>query len=283
MHEVALVITREDARVGRKQQLEQSAVAQRAEQLGLPLLKANQIGPSEVSVISKTAAELGVVVAYGALLPEAALHEIDWWNVHFSMLPNWRGAAPAQHAIIHGNGGGISIFVLQRELDSGPVLSSLALPSLPHETAGEYLGRLTEASIPLLLETLRVRPVPSDQSGEVSYAPKLSVRAAKLDLVQSASTLERTILGMNPEPGAWCLANGTRLKLLRAKTHYESNSKGVLADVAEIGTLVLRDKQLLVRCGGGTWLELQEVQPAGRNPMAALDWYRGARSLDFLE
>ena len=283
VHQVVLVITRKDSMIGRKRELSPSPVARAAIALGLPIIKANRIGESEEQIIAKVDADLGVVVAFGAMISDAALRAKDWWNVHFSLLPSWRGATPAQHTILHGYGGGVSIFRLESKLDSGPIVGSRPVPNLPEETAGEYLSRLTAASVPLLLDCLERRPVPEDQHGEVSFAPKFQLTDAKLEFSMTAPALERTVLAMNPEPGAWCTADGARLKVLRAKAIDVADWPAIREHALAVGRLLVHNGQVLVGCGGGTVLELKSVQPAGKREMSASDWQRGSRNVLVLE
>lgn len=278
LHDVGMVITRTDARVGRRQELVQSPVAQLANSLGLPVLKANRIGSDELKSIAAVSAQLGIVVAYGAILPEAALRLHDWWNVHYSLLPSWRGATPAQHAILSGTGGGVSVFQIVRELDAGPVLRQIQLASEKQETAGEYLARLTRAAIPLVLDAISSPGTAVPQSGPVSYAPKLSISEARLNLAYPAATLERQVLALNPEPMAWCLTSkGERLRVLRAIALGDTDWSALQQEPPAIGELFARGQDLLLHCGEGTLLKLVEIQPAGRKAMPAGDWHRGAR------
>jgi methionyl-tRNA formyltransferase len=283
VHQVVLVITRKDSMIGRKRELSPSPVARAAISLGLPMIKANRIGESEEQAIAKVDADLGIVVAYGTMISDVALHAKDWWNVHFSLLPSWRGATPAQHAILHGYGGGVSIFRLESKLDSGPVVGSIPLPNRPEETAGEYLSRLTAASVPLLLDCLERRPVPADQQGAVSFAPKVQMADARLEFSMTAPALERKVLAMNPEPGAWCTAGGARLKVLRATAIDVADWPSMQEHPLAVGRLHVHNGQVLVGCGGGTLLELKSVQPAGKREMSASDWQHGSRNVSVLE
>ena len=283
-HEIALVITRKDAAAGRKARMTESAVAVTARELGLPVLKANLLEAGELAQITQVQADLGIVVAYGTILPSEALRHLDWWNVHYSLLPSWRGATPAQHAILSGLGGGITIFQLEAGLDSGPIVAQLAMPSLAGENATQYLSRLTESAIPLLLDALRDPPTPYPQSGAVTLAPKISHESARLIFSSmTADAMERKILALNPEPGAWCLANGERLKVLQARALGDTNWAALEDRSRFEGELSADDGRILVFCKGGTLLELLEVQPSGRRRMSAADWFRGTRNLGQLD
>lgn len=272
-HEIALVITREDAPVGRKRIVTPSPVAQLANELGLPVLKTSRVG-SELDQIVKADADLAVVVAYGALIPRAALEILSWWNLHFSLLPSWRGATPLQHSMIHAHGAGISVFELEEGLDTGPVIAQLPMEFAASETAGEALVRFTNAGIALVLGALRDKPTPSPQRGEVSLAPKISRDQARIDFGGSAEVVAGTINALNPEPTAWALHADQPIKLLRAKSLGGVDWSG-FDQSREPGELWLSENRVLLECGGGTRLELFELQPAGKKPMSAIDFIRG--------
>ena len=273
-HEVVLVLTRPDSPVGRKQVVTPSPVAQVASELGIPLLKANKLGAAEVEKLSKTSAELGIVVAYGALVPQSALDLFPWWNLHFSLLPQWRGATPLQHSMMADSGIGISIFELEVGLDTGPLVVSHEAGVGTTETAGEALERFTKLGTELMLDALTARPSPTKQSGEVSFAPKISRAMARLDFTSAADLLARKINALNPEPAAWAELDGNPVKLLRAKPLGSVNWNAV-AKALEPGEVFSDGNRVLVGAGNGTQFELLELQPAGKKPMAAGDWYRG--------
>ena len=272
-HEIVLAITREDAPVGRKRVITPSAVAQSAERLGIKTLKTSRV-TDHLEEIAGANAELAVVVAYGALVPQSALEIMPWWNLHYSLLPAWRGATPLQHSMIFDSGIGITIFELEKGLDTGPVIRSVPMEFLPQEIASEALIRFTTKGTELLLETLKTKPDPKSQQGEPSLAPKISRAEAKIDFNQPADRIERMIHALNPEPTAWTNFAGQPLKLLRAKSLGAVDWEA-LDSLGSPGVMWQDENRVLIGCGGGTRLEIIELQPAGKKPMTALEFIRG--------
>lgn len=272
-HEIALVITREDAPVGRKRVLTPSPVALRAQELGVEVVKSSKVA-NIATQIRNANAELGVVVAFGALIPQSVLEIMPWWNLHFSLLPSWRGATPLQHSMITGQGAGISIFELEAGLDTGPIIATKAMEFGPSETAQEALVRFTQAGSNLLLSALESRPTAQPQQGEVSLAPKISRDQARLNFELGADELAARINALNPEPTAWAELAGAPVKLLRAKSlgAIDWNS---FDSPRSPGELWVSEARVLLQCGKGSRVELLEIQPAGKKQMAALDFMRG--------
>ena len=272
-HEVVLVITREDSLVGRKKLLTASPVALTANELGIPVLKTSKV--SEVlERVAEVKADLAIVVAYGAMIPKAALETLPWWNIHYSLLPAWRGATPLQHSMIFNQGIGISIFELEQSLDTGAIVSSKPMEFLPHETASEALVRFTGEASELLIETLREMPDAKSQQGEFSLAPKISRSDARVDFSIAADQLARRINALNPEPTAWAELEGNPVKLLRAKSLGGVDWQSIDAN-GKPGSLWVDENRVLLGCGNGTRLELIELQPSGKKPMSAIDFMRG--------
>lgn len=277
-HEVAAVVTRPDATAGRGRRLTPSPVAIRAAELGLEVLKpVHPRDPEFRSRLGELAPDVCAVVAYGALLPISVL-EIPahgWINLHFSLLPRWRGAAPVQRAVMAGDPEiGTSCFRIVRELDAGDVYRIAARP-MPEATAGELFELLAVSGAAQLVETIDAveageAPVPQEAVG-VTRAAKITVEEARVDFTRPAAEVRNHILGCSPEPGAWCGLNGKRLKLYRAR----------LADAQFTpapGELHVTKRQVFVGAGEGV-LELLEVQAPGKRRMAAIDWARsGAAS-----
>ena len=274
-HEVVAVITRPDAPVGRKRVLSQSAVAEAAQQHDLKTLKTNHIDASLAKSLKELGAELVIVVAYGRLVPHAALDVLPWWNLHFSLLPHWRGAAPVQHSILNGAHQGVSIFQLDAGMDTGPLIGSLPHVISPDTTAGEAMLDMASRGSNLLLELLESPPQPQPQVGEGSLAPKISRDEARLDFSNLASAVARKIMAFNPEPMAWTELNGDSFRVLRAKSLGEIDWSHHEDQVLTAGEVEVTTGRVLVACGEGTRLELIEVQPAGKKPMLATDWARG--------
>ena len=221
-HEVAAVVTRPDAKSGRGQKLGRSPVAERAAEAGIEVLR--PVKPSEPDFLARLR-EIGPdccpVAAYGALIPQAALDipAHGWVNLHFSILPAWRGAAPVQHAILHGDDlTGATTFRIVRELDAGPVFGVLTEPIRPSDTAGDLLDRLSTSGAELLVATLdgiesgelEAREQPADG---VSLAPKITPADAEVDWRKPAIAIDRQIRACTPEPGAWTQLDGVRVKL----------------------------------------------------------------------
>ena len=278
-HEVAAVISRPDARAGRGQLLAPSPVTLRAAEAGVEVLRPERPGdPDFLDRLREIGPDCCPVVAYGALVPQSALGipEHGWVNLHFSVLPAWRGAAPVQHAILHGDDvTGATTFRLVRELDAGPVFGVLTESIRPSDTAGDLLGRLAAAGADLMVATLD-----GIESGEleareqpphgVSLAPKVSPADARVNWRAPAMAIDRLVRACTPEPGAWTELDGVRLKLWPV----------TLAD-AGAGSLAageIRAQRDRVMVGTGTVpVVLGDVQPHGKRPMSAADWARGAR------
>jgi methionyl-tRNA formyltransferase len=283
-HEVVAVVTRPDAKAGRGLKPGPSPVAERAAEAGLEVLRPARPGdPDFLARLREIAPDCCPVTAYGALLPQTALDipAQGWVNLHFSVLPAWRGAAPVQHAILHGDDiTGATTFRIVRELDAGPVFGVLTEPVLPSDTAGDLLARLAGAGAELLVATmdgiesgeLEARPQPADG---VSLAPKVTTADAQVRWEQPATAVDRQIRACTPAPGAWTLLDGQRVKLgpvVPAGTVVPASGEAPLAP----GELrVQRDG---VQAGtGSTPVQLGDVQPDGKRRMPAADWARGLR------
>jgi len=272
--DIAAVITREDAPLGRKRVLTPTPVADAAAALDLPVIKANRLDDGVTDQVARLEADLGVIVAYGGLVREPLLStpRLGWVNLHFSLLPRWRGAAPVQRAVMAGDAEtGAAVFQLVAGLDAGDVFAELRRPIPADATAGELLDALAEEGAPLLVDAVAAladgtaEAVP--QSGEPVLAPKLTIDDARLDLTRPVEEVYARLRGVTPEPGAWAILDGERFKILAARPAAGlSLPAGVVAATEgriEVGT-------------GTTPLELLTVQPAGKRAMDAADWWRGA-------
>ncbi|MFZ5872461.1 MAG: methionyl-tRNA formyltransferase, partial [Actinomycetota bacterium] len=226
-HDVVGVLTRPDARVGRGRRSAESPVKQVAREAGVPVLQPPTLkDDAAVAELAALAPDACPVVAYGLLLPPSALAvpPLGWVNLHFSLLPAWRGAAPVQHAIMAGDDvTGATTFLIEQGLDTGPLLGRLTETIRPTDTAGDLLDRLSVAGADLLVATLDALEagtlVPEPQSGDgVSYAPKLTVDDARVDWTLPALVVERRVRGCTPAPGAWTTFRGERLKLTTPPT-----------------------------------------------------------------
>lgn len=275
-HELVGVVTRPDAPSGRGRRLTASPVAQAADQLGVPVLKPDHPRDPEFQAqLRALAPDACPVVAYGALLPGPILDvpSLGWVNLHFSLLPAWRGAAPVQRSIWAGDDvTGATTFRIVEELDAGPTYGVMTETIRPWDTAGDVLTRLAQGGATLLVATLdgladgslEARPQPADG---VSLAPKVRVDEARVDWTQPAAAIDRQVRACTPAPGAWTTYAGERLKLGPLLP-----ADGQLPP----GELVAGKNAVVVGTGTAA-LRLGEVQAVGKRPMPAADWARGAR------
>ncbi|MGY6654185.1 methionyl-tRNA formyltransferase [Amycolatopsis sp. TRM77291] len=276
-HEVVAVVTRPDAQAGRGRRVVRSPIGALADEHGIEVLTPPKASdPAFLARLAEIAPDACPVVAYGALLPQAALDipAHGWVNLHFSLLPAWRGAAPVQAAIRAGDEiTGASTFRIVKELDAGPVFGVVTEQITATDTAGELLGRLAESGAKLLVSTMdgiadgTLRAV--EQTGDgMTYAPKVTVEDARVSFADPAAAVDRQIRAVTPEPGAWAEFRGERLKL------------GPVTVVDEPGPppgeLVVERKRVLVGTASKP-VRLGEVQAQGKKRMAATDWARGTR------
>ncbi|GGB94353.1 methionyl-tRNA formyltransferase [Cellulomonas carbonis] len=278
-HDVVAVLTRPDAPAGRGRRLSASPVRERAEAAGIAVLTPTSLrDPEVVEQIRALDVDLAPVVAYGALLPPAVLGvpRHGWVNLHFSLLPAWRGAAPVQHALLHGDEvTGASTFRIEEGLDTGPVYGTLTETVRPTDTSGDLLARLATAGAGLLVATVdgiadgSLVAVAQPAEG-VSHAPRLSTDDARVRWEHPAAAVDRRVRACTPAPGAWTTApDGSRLKLERVRPRPD------VTDLAPGEVRVGRDDVLV---GTATHaVALTRLAPAGRRAMAAADWARGAR------
>ena len=282
-HEVAAVITRPDAPAGRGRRLGPSPIAVRAAEAGLEVLRPPKPSDPEFKDrLREIAPDCCPVTAYGALIPQSALDipARGWVNLHFSLLPAWRGAAPVPHAILHGDDvTGATTFQLVRELDAGPTYGVLTEPVRPSDTTGSLLERLSVAGAGLLVTTLdmiesgelEARPQPAEG---ISLAPKITPADAEVNWKVPAAAVSRLIRACTPAPGAWTTLDGTRIKLLPLDSAAEAED----APLGPGELRVLRDRVLV---GTATApVRLGHVQPGGKRPMPAAEWARGLRLSD---
>ncbi|ONH34591.1 methionyl-tRNA formyltransferase [Protofrankia sp. BMG5.30] len=309
-HDVVAVVTRPDRPAGRGRKVAHSPVRTLAEERGVEVLTPQKPrDPDFLARLTEIAPDCCPVVAYGALLPRAALDipRHGWVNLHFSLLPAWRGAAPVQRALLAGDDvTGASVFQIEEALDSGPVYGTLTEPVGPHDTAGDLLARLADAGSQLLVAvldgiadgSLRARPQPAEG---VSIAPKLDVADVRIDWSAPAYRVDRLVRAAAPAPGAWTTFRGHRIKIGPVRPVTVTETTAVAAAVAAgkgdggtgaaggdsaapLGVEDLASGQIAVGghgriavgTGGGVVL-LDEVRPEGRPTMAADAWARGAR------
>ncbi|MDP7702509.1 methionyl-tRNA formyltransferase [Mycobacterium sp. TY815] len=278
-HEVIAVLTRPDAAAGRRGTPQPSPVAREALDRGIPVLRpARPNSPEFVAELAELAPQCCAVVAYGALLgvPLLAVPPDGWVNLHFSLLPAWRGAAPVQAAIAAGDTvTGATTFQIEPSLDSGPVYGTVTETIRPTDTAGDLLGRLAVSGAELLAATmdgiedraLTPRPQPADG---VSLAPKITVEQARVRWDLPAQVVERRIRAVTPNPGAWTLIGDMRVKV--GPVQVDSEAPQPLSP----GGIHIGRNQVWVGTASQP-VRLGQIQPPGKKPMNAADWARGAR------
>ncbi|WP_129662987.1 methionyl-tRNA formyltransferase [Phytoactinopolyspora endophytica] len=277
-HDVVAVLTRPDAPAGRGRKLTPSPVATVAEEAGVEVLKpAKPRDPEFLERLAAIGPDCAPVVAYGGLIPQAALDvpTHGWVNLHFSLLPAWRGAAPVQHAVLAGDDvTGACTFQLEEGLDTGPVYGLVTEDIRPTDTSGDLLARLAKSGATLLTRTLdgiedgslRAEPQPDDG---VSLAPKLTAEDAQVDWTAPAMRVDRLVRACTPAPGAWTTFRGERLKL--QPIQLERGRDGIAA-----GEIIV--EKTGVRVGTGSHaVVLGDVKPQGKREMPATDWARGVR------
>ncbi|MFJ4261726.1 methionyl-tRNA formyltransferase [Paenarthrobacter nicotinovorans] len=272
--DVVAVLTRPDAPLGRKRVMTPSPVAARAEELGIDIIRAAKVDADTTARIADYAPDVAAIVAYGGIVPRPALDvpKHGWVNLHFSLLPAWRGAAPVQRSLMAGDDiTGAVTFQLEEGLDTGPVFGTLTEAVSPEDTAGDLLERLSFSGAVLLSQTLSAidagQASPQPQTGEVSLAPKLSLDDGRLDWQKPALVLTRQARGVTPEPGAWTTLDGQRVKL---------ESVGLRPEVRDLAPGAIRVDGKVVLVGTGSHaIELGRIQPAGKKMMSSADWARG--------
>src|ERR1019366_7093445 len=283
-HDVVAVLTRPDAPAGRGRSLVASPVKARALALGLEVLTPSRPGdPQFQARLRELAPDACPMVAYGALIPTSALTipTHGWINLHFSLLPAWRGAAPVQHAIMAGDQvTGATTFLVERGLDTGPTFGLMTEVIKPDDTSGDLLGRLAHAGAGLLVATLdaleagELHEVAQSAEG-VSLAPKISVQDARICWGTPALAVDRHIRGCTPAPGAWTKFRGERLKIHPVTLAPDPP----VIDGGEViapGEVAATKRAVRVGTASGA-VRLGVVQPQGKKPMAAADWARGVR------
>lgn len=274
-HEVVAVVTRPDAPVGRGRRLEPSPVAVRARELGLETLKPQKASePAFLERLSQLQPDCCPVVAYGAMLGDEALAipPSGWVNLHFSVLPAWRGAAPVQRAIMAGDEvTGASVFRIVKQLDAGPMFGLLTERIRDTDTAADLLDRLARHGSALLVDVLDhiedgdIEAHDQPEQG-LSYAAKLTVEDARIDWTRPAFAIDRHIRGCTPAPGAWTTLGGDRVKIGPVRIGAESTLAA--------GQLRVSKKEVTVGTVT-TDITLRDIQPHGKKMMAAADWARG--------
>ncbi|MCL2783601.1 MAG: methionyl-tRNA formyltransferase [Propionibacteriaceae bacterium] len=276
-HDVVAVATNPDAPTGRGRHMVASPVAAEAAALGIPLLQPKRARePWFVDAVTALHVDVAVIVAWGCLIPDALLDvpQHGWVNLHFSVLPAWRGAAPVQRAIMAGEPtSGVTTFRLVHDLDAGPIWRQQVVDVGPDETAGDVLDSLAQLGAQTMVQTLDdiaagVAPQPQSADG-VTLAPKVTADDARIDWTGPAQAIHDQVRGTTPAPGAWTTLRGQRLKLV--KTRLVTPEETLAA-----GELLSTKRELLIGAGDGV-IELVAVQGVGKPPMSGADWARGAR------
>lgn len=268
---VVQVITRPDSPQGRKKEITPTPVAVFASEHRIPVLKTTKLKDAEIANC-----DIGLIVAFGAKVPESLLNKPKhgWVNVHFSILPKYRGASPLQRSMLEGSqASGVSIFKLVEELDAGPLYKTVSKDFLPNETASEALERFSDETAALVLQTLdditNAGLAPVEQTGIPSSASKFSSEDGKIDWKAPGEAIDRLIRAVTAEPGAYSFVNEMKVKILRARL-----SEPVDGNPGEIHST---KNSVIVSTGSGKSIELLEVQPSGKQAMSAISWIRGLR------
>ena len=267
-HEVVCVYTQPPRAAGRGQKPRPSPVQAAAEAMGLPVRTPARLkAPEDQADFAALGADVAVVVAYGLILPQPVLDapRLGCLNIHASILPRWRGAAPIHRAVMAGDAEtGVAIMQMEAGLDTGPVLAEARTPIGPEDTTGDLHDRLADMGAALIAEVLDRLPldaVPQPDDG-VTYAAKIDKAEARIDWTRPAAEVDRLIRGLSPFPGAWCEVAGERVKLLRARVVPGEGEPG-----AVLGPLV-------VACGAGA-VEVLELQRQGKRPLPTAEALRG--------
>jgi methionyl-tRNA formyltransferase len=279
-HDIVAVITRRDAPIGRKRVLTPSPVALAAAELGLETINTDRLDEAATEQITGLKPDLGVIVAYGGLVREPLLSapEHGWINLHFSLLPRWRGAAPVQHALIAGDAvTGAAVFQLVPALDAGDVFAERRYQVPQDATSGDVLAALAVEGADLLAGVVDAigagRAIAIPQTGQATLAPKLGDDDGRIRWDETRDAILSRIRGVTPEPGAHTSVDGTRVKILAAA--------GAPAGAPRLGPGEPSLHERAVIVGTATEpLMLERVQPAGKSSMSAADWWRGRRDAD---
>lgn len=290
--DIAAVLTRPDAPTGRGRKLAPSPVKAAALELGIPVIDDKPRDPGFLDLLAEAHADIAAVIAYGNILPKAVLDAVSmgWWNLHFSNLPRWRGAAPAQRAIWAGDPTcGADVFKVGEGLDDGPVVASMSVELTGRETSGELLERLAVEGAPMYVEALAsviegtATLTPQDDDGAV-YAHKITVEDARVNFTDDVAAIDRQIRACTPNPGAWAGLNADGsgetdpvvLHILAAQPA-DTTAPNTPCDL-QPGALRIGKRNVWVGTGTpGHPLELLQVKAQGKKAMRAADWARGAR------
>ena len=282
--EVCAVVTQPDRKVGRKKQVTPPPVKKKAVEYDIPVYQPEKLsGSEELKSLLELKADLVITAAYGQYVPTVLLHSPPFKaiNVHASLLPKYRGAAPIHYALINGEKEtGVTIMYMEKEMDAGDIISQRTLPIETTDTVGSLFSKLSLVGRDLLMDTLpgvfneEIEPQKQEEA-DVTYAPMIKPSEEKIDWADSAENINNKVRGMNPFPGAYTLLDGQRFKIWEAEP-LEISTEG------EPGTLIrLNKNECVVKCENDTALSLLEVQPFGKPKMKIKDYLAGA--LNYLE
>lgn len=275
-HQVVAVYSQPPRAAGRGHKPRLSAVHQAAEAMGIPVHTPERLkSPQDQADFAGLGADVAVVVAYGLILPQAVLDapRLGCLNIHASLLPRWRGAAPIHRAIMSGDAEtGVAIMQMQAGLDTGPVLAEARTPIGSTETTTDLHDRLSEMGAQLIVDTLQRLPLPAQpQAAEgVTYAAKIDKAEARIDWTRPAAQIDRQIRALSPFPGAWCVIAGERVKLLRSRLAPGDGRPGHVLE------------GFTIACGEGA-VEVLQAQREGKRPMPAAEILRGLTLPDHLD
>ena len=277
-HTVCGVLSQPAKPFGRNRIITQTPVAEYARSVQIPVYTPEHSDAIK-QAIEALEPDIAIVVAYGTILEQPVLDAVawGWWNVHFSLLPRWRGAAPVQHSLLAGDTQtGITVFRIVEKLDAGPVFAALMQPIAPHDTAGSLVEKLSVVAPAVVIELLTAckkgEPTVMEQVGEVTFAPKLVREQGRLDLEQSVEHVYRRFQAVTPEPGA-TLVRSDNQSVLKVMQCWPQREGSTLAP----GSLAVLEGELVVGTATSA-LVLGLVQPAGKKVMAGVEWFRGVSS-----
>jgi methionyl-tRNA formyltransferase len=281
---VEAVLTQPDRPRGRGQQPSQSPIKQAALQASVAVHQPERIRSNDAAAksIAQTNPDAVVIIAYGQIIPPAmlAIPPLGWINLHGSLLPKYRGAAPVQRAILSGEKQtGLTTIRIDAGLDTGPILEQLPVNIEPDETAAELLARMSELGAPMVIDTLRKlatgRITPKQQDGSLAtFAPPIKKEEGRIDWAQPASAIFNRIRAFDPWPGAYTSFAG---RLCQIWGRPAGNEASVLNTQAECGTIVSKSGKILVACGEATWLQLEAARIESRKRVSAAEFASGAR------
>jgi len=280
-HSIPLVITQPDRPSGRGRKLKACPIKKFAEKNNIPVLQPKKIrkDPECLNTLQRINPELNVVVAYGQIIPSEIIYlpKHDSINIHFSLLPKYRGASPVQWALLNGESQtGITLFRLNEKMDQGDILAQKTVPIHPEENSKELEERLAKIGADFLVETVSkiktTDPVPQHHS-RATYAPLIKKKDGQINWDKEARSIQNQVRAFNPWPSAFTFLNSTRIKIIKAKDlKQKTETSGSPGEIIEIS-----EKGITVGCGHNTLLLIEELQPENKKRMSAYSFSLGAR------